>query len=154
MHDPDTRTDTEMRRRLHRALALAPAEAMREACAPFRPADGVAFLRGPESGMVMARGRIGGAGAAFNLGDVSLTRASVRLGDGRVGHAAHLGRDTEGVRLAAIIDALWQNPARRREIEAQVLVPLERLVASQDARLAEETAATKVDFFTMVRGED
>jgi alpha-D-ribose 1-methylphosphonate 5-triphosphate synthase subunit PhnG len=154
MHDPDPRTDTEMRHRLHRALALAPAEAMREACAPLCPADGLTFLRGPESGMVMARGRIGGAGAPFNLGDVSLTRATVRLGDGSVGHAAHLGRDAEGVRLAAIIDALWQNPARRREIEAQVLAPLERLVASQDTRLAEETAATRVDFFTMVRGED
>lgn len=120
----------------------------------FRPDDGLTFLRGPESGMVMARGRIGGAGAPFNLGDVSLTRATVCLGDGVVGHAAHLGRDIEGVRLAAIIDALWQDPARRGEIEARVLVPLERLVASQDDHLAEETAATKVDFFTMVRGED
>lgn len=154
MPEPESRTDIEKRRRLHRTLALAPADAMRRACASFQPDTNVMFLRGPESGMVMARGRIGGAGAPFNLGDVSLTRASVRLGNGSVGHAAHLGRDIEGVRLAAIIDALWQDPTLRGEIEAQVLVPLEQLVAAQDARLAEETAATRVDFFTMVRGED
>ncbi|MFZ1680648.1 MAG: phosphonate C-P lyase system protein PhnG, partial [Rhizobiaceae bacterium] len=114
----------------------------------------VTALRGPETGMIMARGRIGGAGAPFNIGDVTLTRASLRLADGRIGHAAHLGRDSEKARLAAIIDALWQDPDRRDEIEQRIVGPLETLVARHDRERNEQTAATRVDFFTMVRGED
>ncbi|MBK8456906.1 MAG: phosphonate C-P lyase system protein PhnG [Phyllobacteriaceae bacterium] len=142
------------RRRVHRILALANAQALRQACAAICDATPAAMLRGPETGMVMARGRIGGSGAAFNIGDVSLTRASVRLANGAIGHAAHLGRDAGRVRLAAIVDALWQDPERRREIEDRIVAPLERFVEARDAKLGGEVAATKVDFFTLVRGED
>lgn len=142
------------RRRMHRVLALAPAPAVHRLCAGLCDGVQAVFLRGPETGMVMARGRIGGAGALFNLGDVSLTRASLRLDDGRVGHAAHLGRDQDKARMAAIVDALWQDPARRDAIEGAIIAPLERLVADQDRQRSEETEATKVDFFTLVRGED
>jgi alpha-D-ribose 1-methylphosphonate 5-triphosphate synthase subunit PhnG len=111
-------------------------------------------LRGPETGLVTVRGRIGGAGAPFNFGEATVTRATVRLPGGEVGHAYALGRDKEKARLSAIADALWQNPARRTEIEEKIIAPLKAAQTSADEKRRAETAATKVDFFTMVRGED
>lgn len=111
-------------------------------------------LRAPETGLVMLRGRIGGTGAPFNIGEASVVRAAVRLASGETGFAYVLGRDLKKARLAAICDALWQAPATRGDIEHHVLVPLR--TARDRRRKADQarTAATKVDFFTLVRGED
>jgi alpha-D-ribose 1-methylphosphonate 5-triphosphate synthase subunit PhnG len=109
-------------------------------------------VRGPETGLVMIRGRAGGGGNPFNLGEATVTRATVRLATGEVGHAYCLGRDGDKAVTSAVFDALFQrDPAA---IEAQVLAPLRAELAAADARRRDETAATKVDFFTMVRGED
>jgi alpha-D-ribose 1-methylphosphonate 5-triphosphate synthase subunit PhnG len=112
------------------------------------------MLRGPETGLVTVRGRIGGGGAPFNFGEATVTRATVRLPGGEVGHAYALGRDKEKARLSALADALWQDPARRAEIEEKIIAPLREAQAGADEKRRAETAATKVDFFTMVRGED
>ncbi|MBX9463454.1 MAG: phosphonate C-P lyase system protein PhnG [Aquamicrobium sp.] len=111
-------------------------------------------LRGPETGLVAVRGRIGGGGAPFNVGEATVTRATVRLATGEVGHAYLLGRDGERARLAATVDALLQRADKAGEVEEQVLVPLRALQAAQEDRRRAETAATKVDFFTVARGED
>ena len=111
-------------------------------------------LRGPETGLVMLRGRVGGTGEAFNIGEATVTRATVRLEDGSVGHAMMLGRDGAKARLCAVIDALCQGMTMGRMIDAGVIDPLERDIEAADRKTAEETAATRVDFFTMVRGED
>jgi len=112
------------------------------------------LLRGPETGLVTVRGRIGGGGAPFNVGEATVTRATVRLPTGQVGHSYALGRDKGKAKLAAIADALWQDPAQREAIETKLAAPLRAaLDAARETRRV-ETAATKVDFFTMVRGED
>ncbi|QRI61556.1 phosphonate C-P lyase system protein PhnG (plasmid) [Shinella sp. PSBB067] len=110
-------------------------------------------VRGPETGLVMVRGRMGGGGAPFNLGEATVSRASIRLEDGTVGHGQSLGTDGAKARLAAIFDALFQQPARKAEVEA-LLAAIAARVAGEDAAKARQTAATRVDFFTMVRGED
>lgn len=115
---------------------------------------GTTPLRGPETGLVMVRGRIGGGGAPFNLGEVTVSRASVRLASGTVGHAQALGTDREKVRLGAIVHALWQETATGAQVEAGLLSPVEQRLAAERSRKQAETAATRVDFFTMVRGED
>jgi alpha-D-ribose 1-methylphosphonate 5-triphosphate synthase subunit PhnG len=112
------------------------------------------MLRGPETGLVTVRGRIGGGGAPFNFGEATVTRATVRLPGGEVGHAYALGRDKEKAKLSAIADALLQDPARRAEIEEKIIAPLKAAQAGADGKRSAETAATKVEFFTMVRGED
>ncbi|MBT9289772.1 phosphonate C-P lyase system protein PhnG [Hyphomicrobiaceae bacterium 22] len=111
-------------------------------------------LRPAAAGLVMVRGRIGGDGPAFNLGEATVARASVRLDGGRTGHAYRLGRDTDAARLAAIADALWQDPARRPAIEAALVTAVEARLAAADEAASRRAAATRVDFFTMVRGED
>ena len=104
--------------------------------------------------MVREWGRIGGGGSPFNVGEATVTRASVRLEDGTVGHAWMLGRDHAKATLAAVIDAVAMSPEKAEAVNDAVISPLARLAAEADAALAEETAATKVDFFTMVRGDD
>lgn len=111
-------------------------------------------VRGPETGLVMVRGRIGGGGAPFNLGEATVTRATVELSTGHVGHAHAFGSDREKVRHAAIIDALWQDETMRRTVEEKIVAPIRRRLDRQDKTRREEAAATGVDFFTMVRGED
>ncbi|MES0007742.1 phosphonate C-P lyase system protein PhnG [Mesorhizobium sp. M0062] len=112
------------------------------------------LLRGPETGLVTVRGRIGGGGAPFNVGEVTVTRATVRLSSGQVGHSYMLGRDRQKAKLAAIADALWQDPAHRQTVESALVAPLRAAQSEAREKRRSETAATKVDFFTMVRGED
>ena len=112
------------------------------------------LLRGPETGLVTVRGRIGGGGAPFNVGEATVTRATVRLPSGQVGHSYMLGRDRKKARLAAIADALWQDPAQRQTVETALVAPLRAAQGEAREKRRAETAATKVDFFTMVRGED
>ncbi|KJS12279.1 MAG: phosphonate metabolism protein PhnG [Hoeflea sp. BRH_c9] len=114
----------------------------------------VELLRGPESGLVALRGRIGGGGQPFHVGEVSATRVTVRIESGQVGHAMISGRDARKAQLVAVIDALAQDPAQVERIERDIVAPLEQLAGEADAKLREETAATRVNFFTMVRGED
>ncbi|HKY85865.1 MAG TPA: phosphonate C-P lyase system protein PhnG [Pseudorhodoplanes sp.] len=111
-------------------------------------------IRAPECGLVMVRGRIGGDGAAFNLGEATVTRAAVRLQTGEVGFGYALGRDTEKARLIAHCDALLQESAFRDAIETRVIAPLREAQKMQTQVVAEQSAATRVDFFTLVRGED
>src|SRR5215813_3625426 len=110
-------------------------------------------LREPENGLVMLRGRIGGDGAPFNLGEATVSRAAVRLASGEVGFGYTLGRDREKARLIALCDALVQSRAFAGEVESKVIAPLRAAVATRRDRKAAETAATRVDFYTMVRGE-
>lgn len=121
---------------------------------PIEIAHAAVDLRRPEAGLVMLRGRVGGDGNAFNLGEASVARASVRLPTGEVGHAYVLGRDTGHARLAAIADALWQRADFCARIEREIVEPVAIRLNRQATRKASETAATRVDFFTLVRGED
>lgn len=111
-------------------------------------------LRGPETGLVTLRGCIGGGGSPFNFGEATVTRATVRLGQGAVGHCVMLGRDHEKAKLAAILDALAQDAATKDEIWRKVIDPLKASQVARDMRRSSEAAATKVDFFTLVRGDD
>ena len=110
-------------------------------------------LRESENGLVMLRGRIGGDGAAFNLGEATVSRAAIRLASGEVGFGYTLGRDREKARMIALCDALVQSGAFANRVEAEVIAPLRVAMLARRTRKAAETAATKVDFYTMVRGE-
>jgi alpha-D-ribose 1-methylphosphonate 5-triphosphate synthase subunit PhnG len=110
-------------------------------------------LREPENGLVMLRGRIGGDGAPFNLGEATVSRAAVRLATGEVGFGYTLGRDGQKAQMIALCDALVQSDEFSDAVEQQVLTPLRAAMISERDRKAAETAATRVDFYTMVRGE-
>ncbi len=146
--------DNQERARRMAVLAIAEPGEMTRLWETLEIDPAFSLLRGPETGLVTVRGRIGGGGSPFNVGETTVTRATVRLDDGIVGHAWMLGRDHTKATLAAVIDAVAMRPGMAGAVEEAVIAPLERLAKEADLRLAEETAATKVDFFTMVRGED
>jgi alpha-D-ribose 1-methylphosphonate 5-triphosphate synthase subunit PhnG len=102
---------------------------------------------------VMVRGRIGGDGAPFNLGEATVSRAAVRLATGEVGFGYVLGRDRQKARMIALCDALVQSNEFAEAVETKVLAPLRAAMISERNRKAAETAATRVDFYTLVRGE-
>ena len=110
-------------------------------------------LREPENGLVMVRGRIGGDGTPFNLGEATVSRAAVRLSTGEVGFGYTLGRDRQKARMIALCDALVQSDEFADAVESQVIAPLRTRMISERNRTAAETAATRVDFYTLVRGE-
>src|ERR1700676_4497731 len=110
-------------------------------------------LREPEQGLVMVRGRIGGDGAPFNVGEATVSRAAVRLATGEVGFGYTLGRDQRKAQMIALCDALVQSDEFAGAVEARVLAPLRAALIFEQNRKAAETAATRVDFYTLVRGE-
>ncbi|NQV48808.1 MAG: phosphonate C-P lyase system protein PhnG [Rhodospirillaceae bacterium] len=112
------------------------------------------FLRAPETGLVMIRGRAGGTGQAFNMGETTVTRCAVKLANGSTGHAYVAGRNRRHAELAAVFDGLMQCKDYRLMLDGALLAPIERKLVSRRQQAAAKTAATKVDFFTLVRGED
>jgi alpha-D-ribose 1-methylphosphonate 5-triphosphate synthase subunit PhnG len=107
------------------------------------------MVRGPEGGLVMVRARAGGGGAAFNLGEMTITRCTVLTETGFVGHAYVTGRDERCAELAALGDALMQDPDLADTIECRVGAPLERQQIEGRAARSRKAAATRVEFFAM-----
>jgi alpha-D-ribose 1-methylphosphonate 5-triphosphate synthase subunit PhnG len=111
-------------------------------------------IRKAESGLVMVRGRIGGDGAPFNVGEATVSRSAVQLATGEIGFGYVLGRDQAKAQLIAYCDALVQRDEFQRTFERVVLAPIETRLRAMYQLQAEQAAATKVEFFTLVRGED
>ncbi len=110
-------------------------------------------LREAESGLAMVRGRVGGDGAPFNLGEATVSRAAVRLATGEVGFGYTLGRNRNKAVMIALCDAMVQSRELAEVVEARVIAPLRTAQTADRQRKAARTAATKVEFYTMVRGE-
>ena len=145
--------DDHRRRETMQLLSRATEAQLRTAWDSLSQQPAFSRVRGPETGLVMLRGRMGGGGSPFNLGEATVSRATVRLDSGEIGHGYTLGLSLQKAELAALFDALSQrmdfSDAVGRITDA---VAAER--AEADAEVERQTAATKVEFFTMVRGED
>jgi alpha-D-ribose 1-methylphosphonate 5-triphosphate synthase subunit PhnG len=131
-------------------LARAEAGALAARMASLGAPPEVALVRPAQIGLVMARGRAGATGAAFNLGEVSATRCAVRLATGETGFACVLGRDKAHAERVAICDALLQGP-RAAEVRQLVVAPLAAAEAARREARARKAAATRVEFFTLAR---
>lgn len=134
-------------------LARAPLEALESVWQTVAGKPGYTFLRRPETATVMVRARTGGQGRPFNFGEVPVTRCAVQTDTGFSGCAYVKGTRRRHAELAAVFDALLQDRAARSEVMAQVIEPLAGQLAEERRRSSEKTDATRVDFFTMVRGE-
>lgn len=134
-------------------LATAPEGRAAHLLAELDLAPDYRLLRQPEIGTVMTRARAGGTGAPFNLGEITVTRCSLTLPDGEVGHGHVQGRRKTDAETAALIDALMQTSAADR-LRRHVLTPLAEEATARRTERAAKAAATKVEFFTMARGED
>lgn len=146
------------RRRWMSVLAKAGAADLEQAMPALRTALGdlpaYRLIRRPETGMAMVRARAGGTGRAFNLGEMTMTRCALRTEQGLVGSSYVAGRSQRHAELAALLDALLQDPAHQAQVLALVIDPLARAQELRRNRRVERSAPTRVDFFTVVRGED
>jgi alpha-D-ribose 1-methylphosphonate 5-triphosphate synthase subunit PhnG len=134
-------------------LAKAPDATLTEAVRQYGELPQYEWLRRPDSGLAMVRARAGGTGAQFNLGEMSVTRCAVRLGTGQMGVAYVAGRNARHAELAAVFDAMMQTQASQK-VEQIVLHPIKLALAAKLAEAQAQAQATKVEFMTMVRGED
>ena len=141
------------RKRWMSLMAKAPAQILKQLWGDLSLAPEFDWLRPPEVGGTMVQGRMGGSGSAFNLGEMTVTRCSVRLHSGEVGHAYVQGRDKSKAQIAALVDALMQGDAAHT-LRGGLLDPLRAQMEAARQMRAAKAAATKVEFFTMMRGED
>jgi alpha-D-ribose 1-methylphosphonate 5-triphosphate synthase subunit PhnG len=145
---------TAARRHWMSVLARANSAELERLLTTFTPLPTFLWLRQPESGMVMLRGRTGGTGTQFNLGEATLTRCVLRTDTGYTGVSYALGRDRRHAELAALFDAMLQDPQRQSSLQREVIAPLENLQLQQRETASRKAAATKVDFYTLARGDD
>jgi alpha-D-ribose 1-methylphosphonate 5-triphosphate synthase subunit PhnG len=141
--------DNASRRHWMAVLARAPADRLQSLLGDCADIPGHTRVRGPESGLVMVRGRAGGGGTSFNLGEMTVTRCTVRTDSGFVGHAYIAGREQARAELAALTDALMQDRNYATEIERCVIAVLERDQIERRNQRAGKAAATRVQFFVM-----
>ena len=110
------------------------------------------WLRTPEIGSIMAQGRMGVTGDKFNIGEVTITRCSLKLNCGTIGHSYVQGRSKKKAEISALCDALMQTKMSK-EINKNIIIPLEKIKKDNKRKILSKAEATKVDFFTLVRGE-
>lgn len=144
------------RQRWMRTLALAPVADLDTAWQRIDPKPTVQAIRGPETGLVMVRARIDAGGDRFNLGEATVSRATVRLtgdplAEDVVGTSYLLGTDVEHARLAAVFDGLLSDAGMRDRVLTEVVAPLERAQAERDEQRRVDARSTLVDFFTVSR---
>jgi alpha-D-ribose 1-methylphosphonate 5-triphosphate synthase subunit PhnG len=152
--DKSAEPDSAARRAAIRVLVEAETNELAGLVGDLGPLPAHDNARPPETGLVMVRGRIGGDGAPFNVGEATVSRAAVRIATGELGFGYVLGRDQEKARLVALCDALFQCARYRPALEDRVLAPLRARIAAERHQCDARSAATRVDFFTLVRGED
>jgi alpha-D-ribose 1-methylphosphonate 5-triphosphate synthase subunit PhnG len=132
-------------------LAKAPADRLDALCQTLGKTPDYTLLRRPEIGLVMVNGRISGSGAPFAAGEMTVTRAAVRLGSGQLGIGYVGGRKPRQAELVALLDALGQLPHWRQPIEDRIVTPLASEAETRRRQRLAKAAATKVDFFTVAR---
>lgn len=155
-------TDTTDRQKWMAVLAKAPLDLLKQQVETLGDLPDYRFLRSPETGLTMVRARTGGSGDAFNLGEMTLTRCVVQLtasansastDPGSTGFSYVAGRSHSHAELAAVCDALLQQPQWRDQIKSTVIAPLQAAYQRKIQTAQQQTAATQVEFFTMLRGE-
>lgn len=134
-------------------LAKAPADRLETLFETLPEQPTWSTIRPAETGMVMVRGRVGGDGNRFNLGEMTMTRGAVRLGNGVTGLGYVQGRSRRHAELTAVLDAMLQSPETHSLISERIIGPLAREQQAAREIRARKAAATKVEFFTMTRGE-
>lgn len=147
---PDTDAQ-ERRQRWLSLLAKAPGARLEELWGEIGTVPAYTLLRRPEIGLVMVKGRISGTGAPFGTGEMTVTRAAVRLQSGEIGFGYVGGRHPRQAEFVAVIDALGQKPEWQEAIEDKIVAPLAREAEARRVQIMARAAATKVDFFTVAR---
>jgi alpha-D-ribose 1-methylphosphonate 5-triphosphate synthase subunit PhnG len=111
------------------------------------------WVRRPERGAAMVRGRASGTGVLFNLGEVAVTRCSVQIESGEVGVSYVVGRSKRHAALAAIFDGLMQHEIASGGTEiASRIDTLAEAAEERRRAIIREAYGSKVDFLMVTTG--
>ena len=135
-------------------LAKAKLDQLESVWRELKPIPQYIFLRQPEIGLTMVQARAGNTGQKFNLGEITVTRCAVQLEDGQHGFGYVAGRNPRHAELCAVFDALLKDEKANRKLEKKLIAPLAKKQSENRRAVLARTAPTKVDFFTMVRGDE
>lgn len=137
------------------SLSLADPARLEAAWAGLADQPAYRWLRPAETGLIMLRGRTGGTGQPFNLGEMTMTRATVLVEGAQplTGFGYVAGRALRHAELAALFDALLQDEERWPALMEALIEPLDESARTARAARAADVAPTRVDFTTMVRGD-
>lgn len=141
------------RRHWMAVLAQSHPEALERCCTPLKLTPDYQLLRPTQIGLVQLQARMEVTGGRFMLGDMTISRAAVQLKDGTCGYSYVIGRNREHAERCAWLDALLQTKAASSRLWDSVIVPLHQQQQVQRAHQQDEVAASRVNFFTLVRGE-
>lgn len=153
MTNQDIHENQRARRHWLGVLSRAGRAQLEEALTTLADLPSIEHVRPPEPGMVMLRGRVGGTGDAFNLGEVTVTRCALRVGAGALGVGYTLGRDRRKAELVALFDALLQDETHQARLLRELIAPMQQGQSAEREATSRSAAASKVEFFTFVRGE-
>lgn len=127
-------------------LACAATEELERHWSAFRYRPAFEWLKKPEYGAVLMQGKICGSGREYSLGQLTITRCSVQLADGRIGVAYTHGRAERHAFIAAMFDALLQNHDGAGVSASHVLAELRATRDERNRQQNAETRQTRVDF--------
>lgn len=136
-------------------LARAP-EALLEKHLASQCLGNLEWLRPAETGLMMVQARAGGTGSRFNLGEVSITRCVLKPDAQltrcqQVGVAYIMGSSHRHAQLAAVADALLQEPELHDHWDELLLRPISQSLSEKAQEKNAQAQATKVEFFTVAR---
>ncbi len=147
--------DIATRQRWMLALAHSRADTLSKQLKALKLAPEYELIRAPEVGLMQIQARMGGTGNRFFAGDTTLTRAVVRLAvSGTLGYSYLLGRNKHHAEQCAVIDALLQEPEHFHTLMEALIAPLEAEREAKISARCAEVNTSKVDFFTLVRGDN
>ncbi|HHY3012330.1 phosphonate C-P lyase system protein PhnG [Enterobacter ludwigii] len=146
--------DTSTRQRWMGVLAHSRPAALSDRMQALNMTPEYDLIRAPEIGLVQIQARMGGTGERFFAGDATLTRAVIRLNSGTLGYSYVLGRDKPHAERCAVIDALLQEQPHFQTLMETLIAPLEADRAALIAARQAQINTSRVDFFTLVRGDN
>lgn len=111
-------------------------------------------IKPAQVGMAMVRAQAGTEGLVYNQGEMTVTRCVLQEKATQVmGVGYTQGRSKQKATLMAEVDLALQNASHQNDVIEKLVEPLEQAHQRAVAQQNKATDATKVDFFTMVRGE-
>ena len=127
--------DTAIRQRWMSVLAHSEPQELAARMQTLQLAPQYELIRAPETGLVQLQARMGGIGDRFFAGDATLT-------------------DRPHAERCAAIDALMQSPHHFHTLMETLITPLEEQRSVRIEARRAEVNASRVDFFTLVRGDN